>query len=105
MKRPLLVVAALATAVLPILVHAAEEDFAPLCNGKHLPEGRANSGFIFHCHVEPNKVCGYQLEIELNGVLITEYTDDTGAKGHPGIQHHGEKGQTYRFRNLTIKPL
>lgn len=48
---------------------------------------------------------GNQIKIEVNGVLITEYTDDTDAKGHLGIQHHGEKGQTYAFRNLRIKPL
>jgi hypothetical protein len=143
----------------------------------HLPEGQANSGFMFRCHVEPNKVYGYQaeidgsdrrwsgglydegrnqwlwpsqkgrtkvdaalaheaesqahfkkpevrdalkrndwnqiritckgnqLKIELNGVVTTEYTDDTDAKGYLGIQHHGEKGQTYRFRNLRIKAL
>ena len=142
-----------------------------------LPEGKANSGFMFRCHVEPNKVYGYQSEIdgsdrcwsgglydegrngwlwpsqkgrtkveaalahetesqahfkkpevrdalkrndwnqvritcqgnqikiELNGVITTEYTDNTDAKGHLGIQHHGEKGQTYRFRNLRIKEL
>jgi len=143
----------------------------------HLPEGKANSGFMFRCHVEPNKVYGYQCEIdgsdrrwsgglydegrnqwlwpsqkgrtkveaalaheaesqahfkkpeiagalkrndwnhvritcqgnrikiEINGIVTTEYTDDTDAKGHLGIQHHGEKGQTYRFRNLKIKTL
>ncbi len=143
----------------------------------HLPEGPANSGFMFRCHVEPNKVYGYQAEIdgsdrrwsgglydegrnqwlwpsqkgrtkveaalaheaesqahfkkpevrdalkrngwnhvritcqgdkikiEINGVVTTEYTDSTDAKGHLGIQHHGEKGQTYRFRNLKIKTL
>jgi hypothetical protein len=38
-------------------------------------------------------------------VLVTEYTDETDAKGYLGIQHHGEKGQTYRFRHLKIKPL
>lgn len=143
----------------------------------HLPEGKANSGFMFRCHVEPNKVFGYQAEvdgsdrrwsgglydegrngwiwpsqkgrgkleavlaheeesqahfkkpevrdalkrngwntyritckgnsikIEVNGVVTTEYTDDTDAKGHIGIQHHGEKGQTYRFRDLKIREL
>ena len=30
----------------------------------HLPEGPANSGFMFSCHVEPNKVYGYQSEID-----------------------------------------
>jgi hypothetical protein len=143
----------------------------------HLPEGKANSGFMFRCHVEPNKVFGYQAEcdgsdrrwsgglydegrngwlwpsqkgrtkveaalaheeeskahfakpevrdalkrngwnhykitckgnsikIEVNGVVTTEYTDDTDAKGHLGIQHHGEKGAIYRFRNLKVTEL
>lgn len=135
----------------------------------HLPEGKANSGMMFRCHVEPGKVFGYQAEcdgsdrkwsaglydegrrgwiwptkkgpdkdssqayfkkpeiagalkrndwnlyritcigskikIELNGTVITELEDDTDASGHFGIQHHGEKGQTYRFRNLRVKKL
>ena len=28
-----------------------------------LPEGKANSGFMFRCHVTPNKVFGYQAEV------------------------------------------
>ena len=143
----------------------------------HLPEGQANSGFMFRCHVEPNKVFGYQAEcdgsdrrwsgglydegrnkwiwpgkegnsqlkealewaeksqahfakdevknalkrngwntyritckgnkikIEVNGVVTTELENDIDAKGFIGIQHHGEKGATYRFRNLRIKEL
>lgn len=143
----------------------------------HLPEGKANSGFMFRCHVEKNRVYGYQAEvdgsdrrwsgglydegrrgwlwpsktgrtkeksalkheaesqahfktpevrdalkrngwntyrvtcqgnrlrIEVNGVTTTEYTDDTDAEGFVAIQHHGEKGQTYRFRNLKIRRL
>lgn len=142
-----------------------------------LPAGQANSGFMFRCHVEKNKVFGYQAEvdgsdrrwsgglydegrrqwlwpsqsgrttdkealkheaeskahfakdevknalkrndwnlyrvtcqgdsikIEVNGVVTTEYKDDMDAAGPIGIQHHGEKGQTYQFRNLRIKPL
>jgi hypothetical protein len=142
-----------------------------------LPEGTANSGFMFRCHVAKNKVFGYQAEvdgsdrcwsgglydegrrkwlwpgrdamtnvadkaktkeegfahfakpevknalkrndwnhyrivckgahirIEVNGVLITDVWDSTDAKGPIGIQHHGEKGQTYNFRNLRIKEL
>lgn len=139
-----------------------------------LPEGEANSGVMFRCHVEPNKVFGYQAEcdgsdrrwsgglydegrrgwiwpskqgrskdefleyeeesqahfatpeirgalqrdgwnryivqcrgdrisIELNGVKVTHLRDKTDAEGSIGIQHHGEDGQTYRFRNLYIK--
>lgn len=142
-----------------------------------IPEGKANSGFMFRCHKEPNKVFGYQaevdgsdrrwsgglydegrrgwvwpskkgrskdkemlayeaesqahfaksevagaldrngwntyritckgnkLKIEVNGVVTTEIEDDTDAKGYIAIQHHGEKGQTYRFRNLRIQEL
>ena len=144
-----------------------------------LPEGQANSGFMFRAQVEKNKVFGYQAEvdgsvdrkwsgglydegrrawfisprnnpgkdateadkaackesiaafrqragdcfkrnewnkyritcqgkkikIEVNGVVTTDVEDDKDASGPVGIQHHGEKGQTYRFRNLRIKEL
>ncbi len=132
-----------------------------------LPAGQANSGFMFRAHVEPNKVFGYQAEvdgdpkrawsgglydegrrmwfaspikgnkeseaafhkragetfkrndwntyritckgksikIEVNGVVTTEIEDETDAEGYIAIQHHGEKGQTYKFRNLRIKEL
>jgi hypothetical protein len=132
-----------------------------------LPEGQANSGFMFRAHVQPNKVFGYQAEvdgdpkrmwsgglydegrrmwfvspvkgdaaseaafrkragdafkrhdwnryritcqgkrirIEVNGVVTTDIEDDKDAKGVIGIQHHGEKGKTYKFRNLRIKEL
>lgn len=143
----------------------------------HLPEGNANSGVMFRCHVEPNRAYGYQAEcdgsdrcwsgglydegrrgwvwpskkgrtkekkfleyeeesqaffakpeikgalkrngwnryevecvgdhivVHLNGIKITDLKDSTDAKGFIAIQHHGEKGQTYRFRNLMIKEL
>ena len=140
----------------------------------HLPKGPANSGVMFRCHVEPNKVFGYQAEcdgsdrrwsaglydekrrgwifptkkdtlggaftkkesqayfkqpeirnalkrngwnryeiecvgsqikISLNGIKVTDLKDDTDASGFIGVQHHGEKGQLYRFRNLYIQEL
>lgn len=143
----------------------------------NLPEGQANSGFMFRCHVAKNKVFGYQAEVDgserrwsgglydegrrkwlmpgkdattnvegkakteeegmahfakeevkgalkrtdwnkyrivckgdhiqiyVNGVLTTDVYDSTDSKGPIGIQHHGEKGQTYKFRNLRIKEL
>ena len=142
-----------------------------------LPEGKANSGFMFRCHVNKNKVFGYQAEVDgserrwsgglydegrrkwlwpgrdgttnladkaktkeegmahfakpevknalkrndwnkyriicqgphiqvyLNGILITDVWDNMDASGPLGIQHHGEKGQTYKFRKLRIKEL
>ena len=36
------------------------------------------------------------------GVVVT---DDRDASGPIAIQHHGEAGATYRFRNLRIKEL
>jgi hypothetical protein len=146
----------------------------------HLPEGSANSGVMFRCHVDDdaakNKVFGYQAEcdgsdrrwsgglydegrrgwiwpstkgrspeqfllheaeskeafsdpnianaldrdgwnrfvitciedrisIEVNGVPTVTFRDTADASGYIGIQHHGEDGQTYRFRNLFIKEL
>jgi len=38
-------------------------------------------------------------------VKITDIRDATDKAGPIGIQHHGEKGQVYRFRNLRIKEL
>lgn len=132
-----------------------------------LPEGQANSGFMFRAHVEKNKVFGYQAEVDgdakrkwsgglydegrrtwfispikgnaeseaafrarageafkrndwntyriecrgkslkifINGVLTTNVEDDKDASGVIAIQHHGEKGQTYKFRNLRIQEL
>lgn len=131
-----------------------------------LPEGKSNSGFMFRCHVKPNKVWGYQAEVDptdrawsgglfdearrkwlhpqkpndspsgemfrkktkgsfkrydwnkyriqaegvrlriwVNGTLCTDYTDDMDAEGYIGLQHHGEDGQIYRFRNIRIKEL
>ncbi len=132
-----------------------------------LPEGQANSGFMFRAHVEKNKVFGYQAEVDgdakrkwsgglydegrrmwfispikgnaeseaafrarageafkrndwntyriecrgkslkifINGVLTTDVEDDKDASGVIAIQHHGEKGQTYKFRNLRVQEL
>ena len=43
--------------------------------------------------------------IEVNGIQTTRFRDATDASGFIAMQHHGEKGQTYRFRNLFIKEL
>ena len=48
---------------------------------------------------------GNKIKIEVNGVTTTDITDDRDATGPIAIQHHGEKGATYRFRNLRIKEL
>lgn len=48
---------------------------------------------------------GHKIKIEVNGVTTTDVTDDRDASGPIAIQHHGEAGATYRFRNLRIKEL
>ncbi len=130
-----------------------------------MPEGRSNSGFMFRCHQQPNRVYGYQAEVDpsdrqwsgglydegrrgwlhprsddadsarafvaatkgafkrydwnryrihcvgpsiriyVNGVLTTDYVDATDREGYIAIQHHGEAGKRYRFRNLRIREL
>jgi 3-keto-disaccharide hydrolase len=130
-----------------------------------MPEGQSNSGFMFRCHQQPNRVFGYQAEVDpsdrqwsgglydegrrgwlhprsdntesaqafvkaskgafkrhdwnryrihcvgnsiriyLNGVMTTDYMDATDRTGCIAIQHHGEKGKVYRFRNLRIREL
>lgn len=132
-----------------------------------LPEGKSNSGFMFRCHFEPNRVWGYQAEVDpgergwsgglydedrrgwlhprqpvdsdynkqnwtperlgaylpqkwnryrihcegnririyVNDVLTTDLDDSMDQEGRIGLQHHGEVGQVYRFRNIRIKKL
>lgn len=48
---------------------------------------------------------GNHLQFFVNDVPTTDYFDPTNLSGHIGLQHHGEKDQTYRFRNLTVKEL
>lgn len=51
-------------------------------------------------------VCvGDHLQVWVNGKQTTDFKDDVDAKGFIGLQHHGEKGQTYRFRNIRIKEI
>jgi len=122
-----------------------------------LPEGQGNSGFMFRCHEEKNRVYGYQAEVDpsnrkwagglydegrrkwlnpltgqpekqaafkpmqwnhyriecrgdhiqifVNGVQTTDYRDPLDVAGPVALQHHGEKGKVYRFRNVRIKDL
>lgn len=134
-------------------------DFELTVEIKLPPEGKSNSGIMFRCHVEKNKVFGYQaecdpkdrawtgglydegrrgwlhplseekgkkklvqaplgkwikyrilckgdhLQIFINGKKTTDYHDDMDAEGYIAVQHHGEDGQIYRFRNIKITEL
>lgn len=120
----------------------------------HLPEGKANSGFMVRGQEEKNKVFGYQCEVDpsdrkwsgglydesrrqwlnplsdqpevqdalkltewnhyrvvcegnhlqfwVNGQKTTDYFDPVDLSGKIGLQHHGEKDQLYRFRNIKV---
>ncbi|MFT5906004.1 MAG: hypothetical protein ACI9E1_001609 [Cryomorphaceae bacterium] len=48
---------------------------------------------------------GDHLQVWVNGKVTTDLHDKVDSEGHIGIQHHGEKGKTYKFRNIRIKEL
>ncbi|MEN6337394.1 MAG: DUF1080 domain-containing protein [Phycisphaerales bacterium] len=48
---------------------------------------------------------GAGIRIYLNDVLTVDTVDTVDREGYLAIQHHGEKGQIYRFRNLRIREL
>lgn len=130
-----------------------------------VPDRESNSGFQFRSNVEPNRVYGYQAEVDpsdrawsgglydegrrgwlhpaegdeeagdtfreekgdafdpddwnqyriraeddslkiwVNGELTTAYQDDEDQEGVIAIQHHGEEGKIYRFRDLRVRSL
>lgn len=131
----------------------------------HVPDRESNSGFMFRANVEPNRVYGYQAEVDpsdrawsgglydegrrgwlhpadgdeaagdtfreekgeafdpdawnayriraegdsltiwVNDEQTTTYRDSEDREGIIGIQHHGEEGKIYRFRNLRVRSL
>jgi hypothetical protein len=48
---------------------------------------------------------GDHIQIWVNGIKTTDLKDSTDTKGFIAIQHHGEKGQIYRFKNIKILEL
>lgn len=48
---------------------------------------------------------GDRIRIWVNDVLTTDYRDSMDVEGYIALQHHGEKGKTYRFRNIRIQDL
>ena len=47
----------------------------------NLPEGQANSGVMFRCHVEPNRVYGYQAECDGSDRCWSAGIYDEGRRG------------------------
>ncbi len=48
---------------------------------------------------------GSRLRVYVNDILCSDYFDDSRDKGYIALQHHGEKGKVYRFRNIRIKEI
>ena len=48
---------------------------------------------------------GNHLQFYVNEVPTTDYFDPADLSGRIGLQHHGEKGQMVRFRNLTVRDM
>ena len=45
------------------------------------------------------------IQIWVNDIKTTDLKDSTDKNGYIAIQHHGEKGQIYRFKNIQILEL
>jgi hypothetical protein len=75
-----------------------------LVNLKDKPEAQAafKNGEWNKYRVE---AVGDHLKIFVNGVQTVDFHDKEDATGHIALQHHGEKGLTYKFRNVQIKEL
>jgi hypothetical protein len=48
---------------------------------------------------------GTDIKIFVNGIMTSHVIDSTDAEGYIGLQHHGEKGKIYKFKNIRIKEL
>ena len=48
---------------------------------------------------------GPRIRIWVNGIQTVDTKDKVDASGHIALQHHGEKGLTYRFRNIRIREV
>jgi hypothetical protein len=64
-----------------------------------LPEGKANSGVMFRAHVQPNKVFGYQAEVDGDPVrLWSGGLYDEGRRGWFASPIRGNAGSEKAFR-------
>ena len=80
------------------------------------PEGDSAAGATFRRErgdaFEPTgwnryriRAAGDSLRIWVNGEQTTAYRDTVDGEGVIGIQHHGEDGKVYRFRNLRVREI
>ena len=74
-------------------------------NAKNWPDKRKNAFKRHDWNKYKIQCIGNHIKIWVNGVLTTDLKDNTDKTGFIGLQHHGEKGKVYRFRNIRIKEL
>ena len=51
------------------------------------------------------RAVGDHLRVWVNDRLVTDVHDPVALRGHLALQHHGEAGLEYRFRNLGVRRL
>jgi len=70
--------------------------------GQSKKQNAFNNGEWNTYRIEAN---GDHIRIFVNDILTTDYRDPVDLTGHIALQHHGEEGLTYRFRNIRLKDL
>lgn len=82
----------------------------------HPPEGDSSAGAQFRQEhgdaFNPTdwnryriRAVGDSLKIWVNGDMTTVLQDTLDSEGVIGLQHHGEDGKVYRFRNLRLRQI
>ncbi len=51
------------------------------------------------------KCVGNHIQIWVNGTKTTDVYDPTDLSGYIALQHHGEDGKVYKFRNIRLRDL
>ena len=83
-------------------IHPAEGDSAA---GQAFREGPGQAFNPDQWNTYRIRAEGDSLKVWVNGTMTTAVRDTIDSEGVIGIQHHGEDGKIYRFRDLRIRPL
>jgi alkaline phosphatase D len=51
------------------------------------------------------RAVGDHIQIWVNGIATVDTHDAVTSEGYIALQHHGEKGLTYRFRNVRVREI
>ncbi|NQZ59588.1 MAG: DUF1080 domain-containing protein [Lentisphaeraceae bacterium] len=66
-----------------------------------MPKGKSNSGFLFRCHVKPNRAFGYQAEVDTNERRWSGGLYDEGRRGwiHPIKNSKNQPDKAYEGKH------